>query len=270
MARKTSVSDNGSYPQFCYLASIRDDIFDNFKQHPVYCSIVEHFSTWEIEIGAKYLDNIFNNYSFSDDLWAGFLKNDSLGNPNVAEYVLGDKCLTASPTTLRYIKVLSDILALFDTDNIKKISEIGVGYGGQCHVIMQMFPQITYNLIDLPEVIALTEKYLNKLNHSKKDIRYIDGTHLYFDLPADLFISNYAFSELSKPVQDIYLDKIILKAKAGYITWNYGDQRLNTWDNDGYRLEEVLEKIPNSISIPENPPRTDFNSIILWGTKERK
>ena len=270
MARKTSVSDNNSYPEFCYLASRHDNIFDNFKRYPIYYSIVEHFSAWEIEIGAKYLNHIFNNYSFSDNQWADFLKNDSLGNPNVAEYVLGDKYLTASPTTLRYVKVLSDILSLFDTDNIKSISEVGGGYGGQCHVVMQMFPRITYNLIDLPEVLALAEKYLNRLNHSKQDIRYFDGTHFYSDLHADLFISNYAFSELSKPVQDIYIDKIILNSKAGYITWNYGGQRLNTWDNDGYHLDEFLAKIPNSISIPENPPRTDFNSIILWGTKERK
>ena len=62
---------------------------------------------------------------------------------------------------------------------------------------------------------------------------------------------------------------MILKAKAGYITWNDGDDTFKRWNTDGYRLNEILLKIPNSKAIPENPPAwvNARNHVILWGTK---
>lgn len=77
-------------------------------------------------------------------------------------------------------------------------------------------------------------------------------------------ISNYAFSELTREVQDIYLDRVILKSQSGYITWN----SLSYDMMDGYALNELLEKIPNSFTIPEEPLTSPNNCIIVWGTKK--
>ena len=38
---------------------------------------------------------------------------------------------------MRYAKVLSDILVLFKKKNLKKIAEIGAGYGGQFLILDQ-------------------------------------------------------------------------------------------------------------------------------------
>ena len=121
---------------------------------------------------------------------------------------------------------------MFDRNKIKVISEIGIGYAGQCNVLMSLLPDIQYNLVDLPEVLSLAERCLTEIGQTER-IRYIDGTHLYNDVPSDLIISEFAFSELIKSVQDVYLEKIILKSKAGYITWNDGISK-KVWNTDGY------------------------------------
>lgn len=261
----TSVFDNDWYPEFCYSASRREDIFKNFKRHPVYTRVVEYFSP---EVGQKCFEHIIKNRSIELDEndWLFFLQNDLIGNPLIAEYNFDGQKVIGSPTTLRYIKVLIDIISLFDVSKIKTVTEIGIGYGGQCRVLINALPIERYNLIDLPEVLALTEKFLTALNQTG-DLRYIDGTHLYHDAPCDLFISDYAFSELAKPVQDMYIEKVLSKAKAGYVTWD-GDFFASYGMYNGYTLEEFVSMIPDAKIFPEYPETTSpDNRLVVWGIK---
>ena len=261
----TSVFDNEWYPEFCYFASRHEDVFQNFKQHPAYIRVAEHLSP---EFGQQCFEYIMNNpaLNLSEDEWLFFLRNDSVGNPHIAQYDYGGSQVICSPTTLRYIKVLVDLVRLFDVRQIKTVTEVGIGYGGQCRILMNALPLQRYNLVDLPEVLALTEKFLNAFNQSG-DIRYLDGTHFYHDAPCDLFISDYAFSELARPAQDVYIDKIIAKAKAGYVTWD-GDFFAEMGMYDGYTLDEFVSKLPNAKVFPENPVTTSpDNRLIVWGCK---
>ena len=98
-------------------------------------------------------------------------------------------------------------------------------------------------------------------------MKFFDGTHLYNDIESDFLISSYAFSELQKPVQDMYIEKVISKSKAGYISWD-GEYAKSFTGFDGYTLEEFLKKIPNPKVIPEDPVSTSQdNRIIMWGCK---
>lgn len=158
--RKTSASDNGVYPQFCYLASKQDELFANFKRHPAYTRILEHVSP---EQGAAYLQIVLENNNL-DLNWDFILQNDKIGNPNVAKYDFGSQDIICSPTTLRYLKVASDIVKLFDSSKIKTVSEIGIGYAGQCRILKNFLPIDEYYLVDLPEVLALAERFLDETN----------------------------------------------------------------------------------------------------------
>lgn len=177
--------------------------------------------------------------------------------------------LKVSPTTLRYVKVLQDIMTLFDVEKIRRIVEIGVGYGGQCRILVKYLKNVEkYYLFDLPEVLQLSRTWLKKTFSEEKEyakkVEFIDGTGVDIDRRCDFVISNYAFSELTREVQDIYLDRVILKSQSGYITWN----SLSYDMMDGYALNELLEKIPNSFTIPEEPLTSPNNCIIVWGTKK--
>lgn len=115
---RTSISDNMRYPMFCYRASKEDAEFKNFKRNPIYNSILEHVSPQQ---GNAYLDIALKNSELhlSAQDWKYILQNDSIGNPRTAQYTVGNEQITCSPTTLRYIKVLSDISKLFP-DSIKR------------------------------------------------------------------------------------------------------------------------------------------------------
>lgn len=262
--RKTSLSDNDAYPVICYMASKHEHFFRGFRQNDVYNQILEHLSQPQ---GQEYLDVINKNgrVKFTDDEWNSFCGNDLYGNPKRYPYKINGRDLMVSPTTLRYVKVLQDIMTLFDIGRIKSVAEIGIGYAGQCRLLASYLDSIeNYFLFDLPEVLGLAEKYLGKFG---KDVtekaKFVDGTNIDIEKTYDLVISNYAFSELVRDVQDIYLDKVILKAKAGYITWN----TLSCDKLDGYRLEELLKIIPGSLTIAEEPSTKANNCIIIWGNK---
>ncbi len=262
--RKTSISDNAAYPVICYMASRHEHIFKGFRRNEVYNDILEHVSK---EQGQEYLDVMNKNQQirFGEDDWDNFCKNDLYGNPQVFSYKVNGHDRILSPTTVRYAKVLQDIVTLFDTSQIKSIAEIGIGYAGQCRMLTSYLNGLEdYSLFDLPEVLELAKRYLGKYGKDTTDkVKFVDGTNINVDENYDFVISNYAFSELVRSVQDIYLEKVILRSKAGYMTWN----TLSCEELDGYSLEELLEKIPGSTTVAEEPSTKAGNCIIVWGMK---
>ena len=72
-------------------------------------------------------------------------ENNSYGGANKEEY---ENIGLISPT-LRYIKVLSDLIYHFGDLSNFNICEVGIGYGGQSRIIMSYFKNIkSYTFID--------------------------------------------------------------------------------------------------------------------------
>ena len=96
-----------------------------------------------------------------------------------------------------------------------RIGEIGVGFGGQAAVLNKLFGVSDFVAFDLPEVLSLCEIFLSR-TESHLTPRLVDGRKPV-PVEVDLVVSNYAFSELVRSVQDAYLENVILRAKSGYI-----------------------------------------------------
>ena len=109
----------------------------------------------------------------------------------------------------------------------------------------------------------LAQTYLEKFDITG-DIRYVDGTKNIISEEYDLVISNYAFSELTRDVQEIYLEKVITHSKAGYITWN----SLSYNSFGGYSVKELVTKIKGAFVIEEKPLTAKDNCIVVWGMEE--
>lgn len=250
-----SISNHDSYKNICRLASLDENTFNTFKTNHAYNAILEHVS---IDQGGQYLEYLNANYPEYKEHLDKFKQNDTLGGSKMYEYGgIGN----ISPSTLRYIKVLFDLVKLFGDLNNKKIIEIGVGYGGQCFVLSQLFPNVQkYALVDLDEALLLSGKYLNKLStrHEVVTIDNLESLNEEFDL----VISNYAYSELRRDLQDYYYDKIINKSKHGYFTLNFISHLFNI---DSYSFEDTKEKFKEkNFSLMEEYPKTSDNNIILY------
>jgi hypothetical protein len=153
-----SISDTFEYKKICSLAYCNENMFNTFKSNPSYNGILEHVSK---ENGQLYLDNLDFNFPDYINHIDTFKRNDIYGGTTLSNY---DKIGDISPTTIRYMKVLSDLKNIFGDLNGKKIIEIGVGYGGQCLILSNFFNLKEYGLVDLDEALLLSKKYLDKLN----------------------------------------------------------------------------------------------------------
>jgi len=251
---KTSISDATAYVRVCELAVVDLVIFSKFRRCLEYRLILEHVT---VRFGKKYLKVALKNSMALEYFKKIKLQND-IGNPVTFHFKTIGR---TSPTTIRYLKVLCQLLELFGPLDDIRISEIGVGFGGQAHAISVNQSLKSYTLYDLPPVLKLTNKFLEKLTDTAKFI-FVDGRDPE-PTKSDLLISNYAFSELTREVQTMYLDKVISNAEMGYITWN----ELSYKELDGYSVNEILSLIPDSRIIPEDPLTYPNNVIIVWGTK---
>ena len=149
------------------------------------------------------------------------------------------------------------------------IIEIGGGYGGQCVIIKKYLNISSYSIVDLNEPLALTKKYLTKLNLNE-NVNFIDGkntSNKYLD-SYDLVISNYAISECSKLVQEYYIENILSKSKQGYIIYNQIFEYFENWDLEkaGYNHQKFVEKMKSynkDIQIEKETPLTGHNNVLI-------
>ena len=243
----------GNYKTFCQKAATDSAAFDTFKRHPDYMPILEHVS---FEYGLSYLDVVKAKNPHLLTHIDKFKENDKVGAPNTCLYTdVGD----ISPTTLRYMKVASDLIEIFDSWENETIFELGGGYGGQCKILNDIFLTKKYFISDLPEVLPLIEKFLQRMNvknvHTCTEKTIPDESY-------DLFISNYAFTEIDRTLQQIYIDQCISKATHGYITCNFVVQDLGV---NAYSKEELLKQIPHQCTIVGEIPQTHpKNILLLW------
>ena len=166
---------------------------------------------------------------------------------------------TFSPTLLRYLKVYIDLEKNFGPLKNLNIVEIGIGFGGQASLIGLLDKPLSYTFYDIPPVLELAKQFTNKLE-VPGNFEFIDGRNPKSS-NSDLVISNYAFSELNRVVQDQYLEHVVLPSPRGYITWNpLSEEMLG-----GYSLADLIRLIPNSQIHPEKPNTFEGNVIIIWG-----
>jgi putative sugar O-methyltransferase len=118
-------------------------MFSNFRQNTVYQQILEHV---DIKTGQLYLDEIQKIRPALMNHLESIKENDLYGNPTVVNY---ENAGVICPSTLRYAKVLADLLNMFEPLDGMRIAEIGVGYGGQCRAINSVAKPAEYTLVDI-------------------------------------------------------------------------------------------------------------------------
>ncbi|MDR1451508.1 MAG: putative sugar O-methyltransferase [Helicobacteraceae bacterium] len=249
---KTSCSDNLRYPQFCLKASQNLRLFAEFRKNAAYREILENTNA---SLGAFYLGKIREIRPQLLDRIDAIKANDLYGSPDLAEYpTIGKIC----PSTLYYAKITADLLYYFGSLDNFKIAEIGVGYGGQCRMINAFSSPFEYTLIDIKPALSLAQTYLDGYA-LKSRIRYLTINELSHE-SYDLIISNYAFSELRRDIQEIYMERAIKPSKRGYMIYNYSDVK----GFNSYSIPEFLNAVAGGGEAIKEFPAINAK-LFLWG-----
>jgi hypothetical protein len=252
----SSITDSemfATFPSLLGLSARNIEIFKEFRSSRVLVQALDHVS---IEQGNLYISEILKIGPWSEKFTEVLLQIDRVGKPRKFKF---KPYGTFSPTLLRYLKVYKDLENYFGSLKNLNIAEIGIGFGGQASLISLLSKPLSYTLYDLPPVLELAQKFMTEIDASG-NFTFFDGRHPDpFD--PDLVISNYAFSELNRDVQDRYLKSVVLKSPRGYITWNNLSEQIL----GGYTLAELIRVIPKSQILPEKPNTSECNAIIVWG-----
>lgn len=209
-----------------------------FKRHPFYCTVVGN-DLRDRDTAVKFFNYLKDNSPKIFEKIDLFRLNDRVGNP----YIYDIDGIIISPGTLRYLRVLHDIVQL----DPSTILEVGGGYGGQALVTKLYNNNIDYSIIDIPEVISLQESYLNNVLPDN-DITLISSDCIDTSKEYDLIISDYCISEFDKEGVDFYIE-IAKKCKTGYFTIN------STGEIKEYLINK-LKEVFNFVDIKEEYPLT--------------
>lgn len=219
------------YEEFLKQVNTEDDLIDvAFKSNLSYTNILEHNTP---EQGLEYLKCIereFPEISY-DDLREYVDVNDRWGGTTTSVFTTNkNKILGCSPSSLRYVHHALLILEDFKTSGCRQMVEVGCGYGGLFLAINAFQDKFgisvdQYNMVDLPDVCNLVNKYL-KMNkdHIRVPYRIFESTQFGADVPThsprDLyFISNYCFSEVGEDIRQEYIDALFPKVAHGFMVF---------------------------------------------------
>jgi putative sugar O-methyltransferase len=203
--------------------SIDDKNFSNFKKNSKYRTILEGGDKITFDYFLGKIKELNNKSLFLSNLDA-FRENDSHGDPDLYEDVEIGKF---SLTTLKYVYNALEISDYIKNSEIKKIVEIGGGYGGLSIVLDQILDFDEYILIDLPEVCLLIEKYISNFKNLKTKVKTISCFDVdeYDFTDTDLTIAINSLSECNLDYQMKYFNQIISKSKYSYIVRNLFSQQ---------------------------------------------
>jgi putative sugar O-methyltransferase len=257
-------SDNYIYNAVINEIIAKPKMFNKFKRDFRYQTVLEHLNFNE---GFEIYNHILNNHSENYIFLENAVKNDEVGGAIKYKY----KDLSISASSVRYAAVSIEISLLFP-DLLKNkdinVIELGCGYGGQAIVLDNNFSLNNYTFIDLPNVLKLIELYVESyfvnFNYNLSTVSAYSNEK--FGVINDLFISNYAFSELPYALQVKVLNNMISNCKKGYMRMNSGIGQYRNEFCTKITINELRNRIPyESLLISENPSTADGNYILVWG-----
>tara|TARA_B100001121_G_scaffold302416_1_gene315004 strand:- start:2094 stop:2945 length:852 start_codon:yes stop_codon:yes gene_type:complete len=258
---KLSRSSNKKYPEYCKIASEDNEVFQNFRNNSSYTSVLEHVSP---ELSKEYYQAL-KNLNYSDDYIYSICKIlDQPGNPRKIKVNNSISELTGS--SLRYLYTGLDIKNKLNLNKVINIVEIGAGYGGQSVILDKILPIENYFYVDLQEVNQLIDRFVGNFN---VNFNYTFNTledKFDFDSEFDLVISNYAFSELPRNLQNLALNKIINNSKNGYMIINSHGLEKNIFlkKYDLHTVDELKKLIPNLLILEEYPQSHKNNKLLTF------
>jgi len=253
-----SDSDNGAYTAAVEQALADPAAFARFKRDPRYTRVLEHATE---EAGSRHLAALRERAPDLVERVEAFRANDHVGGPQRFSY---DGVGAISPSTLVYMRTAATLRELFGDLSAFTIAEIGVGYGGLMLVIDRLWRCRRYDMFDLPPVLELASRCLEAhvLNGAYRPmtLNRATGEDAY-----DLVISEWAYSELPAHLERMYADKVLARARRGFLSMNSGRIAGQRRGKGKLMLDELREILPPFEVLEHEPDPAPHRYRIVWG-----
>ena len=259
-----SVSGTMDWPRACAALANGTWTSKYFRRIHAVRQVVETLGPVDGRYFSKWIRDNAPNY-LTDQRVAAI---DSWGNPIRWPGACIGTPRSFSPTTLRY---LAHALWLKKEGFVKEggtVVEIGVGFGGLAamNAIVSNATTIMIDLQPVAEAAMLQMKELGLGNFASIDHSKATASDV-------CFISNYAFTELSREMQDAYADQFIRHADRGVILSNAAVFAGHMRSRNNNQIIELLSKhgihakAESESSILCTSDRHHGNVIVGWGLK---
>lgn len=189
--------------------------------------------------------------------WERITKNDKVGDPVLVELAPHGR---AASTTMRYAWNVVDMQRHGVKLDGAHIIEVGGGYGGLCRMICEYHDPASYTIVDLPEALDLARRYLAQFNIEPN----LESCYDYAEYDIDTFISNYALTELSRDVQHEYVNKLMKRAKSGYVTYNSQPRNVG----QQYSLKDLQSFVSGKTFIEDENVKKSECKVLVWSAEE--
>ncbi len=236
------------------VAASKDDVhFATFKTHPFLNLLFENLSKEE---GEMWLQQIEEKYPSLKEKWAQFAKSDQVGSPRVFSF---GEAGEFSPSTLRNIATAGQLQSKVGSWSGMHVVQIGAGYGGLCKIVQDVSGCASYTIVDLPEQLALAKKYLGAFGLNQ--VIYLTPEQLPKGASYDLALSDMHFSEFSCAYQELFIERIFNRAKAGFVLGrifpkHYGVSALT--------LDEIKGRLGKLAACEINEPTIENENYFIY------
>ncbi len=238
-------------------AATDEAVFESFKRDPVFNLMHENAG---FEDGLRQVQCIEEKYPDLLNGLEAFRLNDAIGSPRVYDY---GHVGVFSPTTLHYVALCGQIQESLGDLEGKQIVQIGGGYGGLCRILSGLHSFNSYTIIDFPFALKLIERYLKQ--SGIEGVKLVSIEDLKEDLAVDAVISDWSFSELSKPVQEVIINRVLIHAHCGFLLGRQLPKHFGIIPFSAKELSKKLAKkglephVENQESLP-----SQNSYILLW------
>jgi hypothetical protein len=115
---------------------------------------------------------------------------------------------------------LGSMKNVVDFNGIKTVVEIGGGYGRMAHLALQLYPHLSWTIVDVKPAIDVSRRFLSS---KYPQVRFIEAKNFEFEQDADLVYSSSVMSEIGRANMERYFSYINQYAKFFYLKdWKIG------------------------------------------------
>ena len=178
------------------------------------------------------LDKLMNNQAFLQTMFcSSFVQQELRYLKDIYEWETIDSMVEEEIINMPAANNIHQLyhLTQFCQESLKSpdtITEFGAGYGAMCNVSSRLLEWSRYNIIDLPELQEVQQRYTG-LYGIRDYVNWYDSIEDLCDTETGMFIATWSLSETPQDIRDIVMEKanfecyLLAYGKSFYDMQNY-------------------------------------------------